>query len=215
MGWLIALGIAAALAVLPLGVSMIYNGSGPLVRILAGPVKWKVYPRSPKPKKEKKKKETADSRSAEMEKDLPKPPKPPKNQKGKQPAQKGGSLTDFIPLVKLGIRFLGDLRRKLRVDRLELRLVLAGDDPCDLAVNYGRTWAAAGNLLPALDRWFVIKKKNVEVACDFAGDQTLVTARMDLTITLGRLLWLLVAYAIRALKEYLTIQKKRKGGAVT
>ena len=99
------------------------------------------------------------------------------------------------------------------MNRLELKLILAGGDPCDLAVNYGRAWAAVGNLMPQLERLFVIKKRDVEVECDFTASETLVIARLDLTITLGRLLGLAIVYGIRALREFLKLQKKRKGGA--
>ena len=92
---------------------------------------------------------------------------------------------------------------------------MAGGDPASLAINYGRTWAAVGNLMPHLDQLFVIKKRDIEVECDFTGTETLVLARLDLTITLGRILSLAVIYAIRALKELMNIKKKRKGGAAT
>ena len=121
---------------------------------------------------------------------------------------------DFLPLVKVAVDCLGDFRRKLRLDNLYLRLILAGSDPCDLAVNYGRAWAALGNLLPQLEKWFVIKKRDVEVECDFETSEILVIARLDLTITLGRLLAAVLKFAVRALIEYLKLKKKRKGGAV-
>jgi hypothetical protein len=97
---------------------------------------------------------------------------------------------------------------------LELKLILAGDDPCDLATNYGRAWAALGNLWPKLEEWFEIRKREVEIECDFTAGETLVIARVDLSITLGRLISLAVVYAVRALKEFLNIKNKRKGGAV-
>ena len=217
MGWLIALGIVLLLAVLPLGVRVRYNADGILVKVIAGPVKITLLPRPNKKKKNKEKKEpkkkTADA--AQTDEDLPKPPQPPKAKKEKTPKEeKGGSLMDFLPLVKIAIDFLGDFRRKLRLDDLYLRLILSGDDPCDLAVNYGRAWAGFGNLLPQLEKWFVIKKRDVEVECDFEATETLVIARLDLTITLGRLLAAAVKFAVRALIEYLKIKKKRKGGAV-
>ena len=99
------------------------------------------------------------------------------------------------------------------MNRLELKLRRAGGDPCDLAVNYGRAWAAVGNLMPRLERLFVIKKRDVEVECDFTASETLVIARLDLTVTPGRLLGLAIVYGVRALKEFLRLQKKRKGGA--
>ena len=214
MGWLITLGILLLLAVLPLGVHIRYNSEGILVKVIAGPVKITVYPLPGKKKKEKKKKEPKNTAAAQEE-DLPKPPQPPKEKKKKsEQKEKGGSLLDFLPLVQAALDFLGDFRRKLRLDNLYLRLIMAANDPCDLAVNYGRAWAAVGNLLPQLEKWFVIKKRDIEVECDFETSKTLVIAHLDLTITLGRLLAAVVKFAVRALIEYLKIRKKRKGGAV-
>ena len=218
MGWLITLGILVLLAVLPLGVSVNYDSDGPLVKVIAGPLRLTVFPLPKKKKKETKNEPKQpdpeeEKRKAE-EAALPKPPQPPKPVKEKKPKEKkGGSLLDFIPFVKLAFNFLGDFRRKLRLNNLELKLVLASSDPCDLAVNYGKTWAAIGNLLPALERWFVIKKRNVEVECDFTASDTLVTARLDISITLGRFLGLVAVYGFRAVKEFLKFKKKRKGGA--
>ena len=217
MGWLITLGILLLLAVLPLGVRVRYNSDGILVKIIAGPVKITVFPLPRKKKKEKKKKESKkkDTSSDPRQEDLPKPPQPPKAPKEKKPGgEKGGSLLDFLPLVKTALDFLGEFRRKLRLDHIYLRLIMAGNDPCDLAVNYGRAWAAVSNLMPQLEKWFVIKKRNIEVECDFTASQTLVIARLDLTITLGRLLAAVCKAAFRALVAFLKIKKKRKGGAV-
>lgn len=214
MGWLIALAVLVLLASLPLGVSVKYDSGGPLVRLLAGPGKLTLYPR---PKKKPKPEKKAPEKPAKPEKpkqEEPKPPQPPKEEAPK-PQEKGGRALDFLPLVKTALDLLGDFRRKLRVKNLELKLILAGNDPCDLAVNYGRANAAMGNLLPQLERLFVIKKRDIQVECDFTASETLVIARLDVTITLGRLLSLGMRYGLRALKEFLTIKKKRKGGAVT
>ena len=217
MGWWIALGVVILLAVLPLGVCVKYNSQGPMVRVILGPVKFTVFPRPKKKKKDNSKKQSqteqppAQTAPTEPAPQNPVPPPKPKEKKPKE--EKGGSLLDFLPLVKLVFRFLGDFRRKLRVNTLELKLIMAGGDPANLAINYGRAWAAVGNLLPQLDRIFVIKKRDIEVECDFTASETLVIARLDLTITLGRLLALVFGYAIRALITFLKIQKKRKGGA--
>ena len=214
MGWLITLGILTLLAILPLGVSLKYDAEGAFVWLVLGPVRIKLFPAKPKEKKEKPKKEKkpesakSEKASAKQEPMPPKPEIPPKEE-----PKKGGSWTDFLPLVKTVLDFLGDFRRKLRVNHLELKLVMAGDDPCDLAVNYGRAWAAVGNLMPQLEKIFVIKKRDVEVECDFTATETLVIARLDLTITLGRLLAAVVRFAFCALKQFIQIKNKRKGGA--
>lgn len=217
MGWLIAAGILFLLGILPLGASIRYDESGVRVKILAGWISLQIFPRKPKEKKEK----TQKTEEPGEKKPVPKKtsaPKPKASHVTDTPQQKkGGSVTDFLPLVKLALNLLGDFRRKLRVNRLEVKLVLAGDDPCDLAMNYGRAWEALGNLLPKLENWLVIGQRDVDVQCDFTAEQTLVTARLDLTITLGRILGLGVVYGVRAIRELIHIQKKRKiqkGGAV-
>lgn len=216
MGWIVVLIILMVLACFPIGVCAKYNAEGPMVALILGPVRFTVFPRS----KEKKKKTVKSSKQSEpsgpKEEPLPQPPKPPeKTSSGADTKQKGGSLLDFLPLVRVALDFLGDFRRKLRVDDLEMKLILAGGDPCDLAVNYGRCWAAVGGLIPQLERLFVIRNRNIEIECDFCAEETKIIARLDLTITLGRVLCLVLWYGARAFKEFLTIQKKRKGGAVT
>lgn len=210
MGWLVALGVLVLLAILPLGASIRYDADGLFVRLLAGPVKITLFPRS----KKKKKSEKADQEKSASVPSGKKPPdkakKPEASPQEKQTS--GGKWTDFLPLVKVGLDMLDAFRRKLRVNNLELKLIMAGDDPCDLAVNYGRAWAALGNLLPRLEQVFVIKKRDLEVECDFTARETLVIAGLDITVTLGRLLALGAVYGVRALKTFLTIRKKRKGG---
>lgn len=209
MGWLITLGILVLLAILPLGAAVKYNAEGFFLSIIAGPVRIPIIPgkkKDPEAEKRKKgqKKEKKAKKSAE---------KPKQKQEKESKKEKGGPITDFLPLVKTALDLLNSFRKKLRIKRLDLNLVMAADDPCDLAVNYGRANAAMGNLLPRLEQCFVIKKRNVEVECDFESSQTVILARADITITLGWLLAILVYYGVRALRQYLTIQKSRKGGA--
>ncbi len=204
MGWFIAAALVVLLlAVLPLGASVCYDEAGPQVRILAGPLKIKIFPLPRKKKKPK----------AEPKEKKPKQEKPKKASKPVSTVPKGGSWTDFLPLVRLALDMLNDLRLKLRVDHLMLHLTMAGDDPCDLAVNYGRMNAAMAGLLAQLERFLVIKKRDVCVNCDFTASNTVVLARLDLTITLGRIVSIGVRYGVRALKMYLNITKQQEGGA--
>lgn len=199
MGWIITLGVLLLLGCLPLGISGIYESSGSVVNWLIGPTKIALYPRAKKAKTKSKQKNE----------------EPSKEQTPAPKAEKtGGSFADFLPLLHIATDFLGDLRRKLRVKQLEMHLCMAGGDPCDLAINYGRAWAAVGSLMPQLERFLVIKKRDVQVSCDFTQPNTTIYFRADITITLGRLLGLLVRYGWRACKEYLKMKDKRKGGAL-
>lgn len=203
MGWLITLAILVILAWLPLGATVRYNDQGLLLKIIAGPARIQLLPKqakSEKKEKPKKEKKPAKRGAAPQKKDRP------------EDAEKGGPITDFLPLVKTALDLLNAFRKKLRINHLYLKLIMAADDPCDLAVNYGRANAAMGNLLPRLERCFVIKKRDIQIECDFEAGESVILARADLTITLGRLLGILVWYGVKALKQYLSIQKKRKGG---
>ena len=210
MGWIIACAVLLALFLLPLGCRVRYDGGGLTVRVIAGPVRFQVYPLRKKDapekvdqpeKTEKKEKKTANKDNTEAQKEEKQAPEP----------KTGGSLTKFLPLVRLALEALGELRRKIRLNNLTVHLTLACDDPCDLAVNYGRAWAAVGNLMPNLERLFVIKKRDIQIGCDFTASEIKIFAEGDVTITFGRVLSLALRYGVRALKEFFKL--KQKGGA--
>lgn len=203
MGWLITLGILVILAWLPLGATVRYNDQGVALKVIAGPVRIPILPKKKAQEKEKPKKEEKPKKRQSVAK---------KTEAPKPQEEKGGPVTDFLPLVQTALDLLNAFRKKLRINHLYLKLIMASDDPCDLAVNYGRANAAMGNLLPLLERCFVIKKRDIEIECDFESAKTVIIARADLTITLGRLLGILIWYGVKALKQFLSIQNKRKGG---
>ena len=203
MGWLITLAVLVLLAVLPLGVSVCYDEDGSRVRVLAGPVKFQVFPLKKKEKTSEKPRKKPVKKAPAAKKTAKPAPKP----------ENGGSWKDFLPLVQIGLDFLNDFRRKLRVNELKLHMTMAADDPCDLAINYGKMNASLAALLAQLERFLVIKKRDVHIGCDFTARETLILARVDLTITLGRLLSIAVRYGVKALAAFLKIKKQRKGGA--
>ena len=202
MGWLIALGILILIAILPIGVSATYDADGPRVSLIASVVHIPVYPAKKKEKKEKTKKKQKTKQTTSKT--------APKKAKEKK---KGGSVQDFLPIVDLVLDFLSAFGRKLRVNHLNLRLILGGSDPSDLALNYGKGWAVLGNLMPLLEKAFVIQKRDLEVECDFLADKTTITARIDISITIGRVLSLVIVNGIPILREFLKVMNKRKGGA--
>jgi hypothetical protein len=223
MGWWIALGILIGLLILPLGVSVFYDSEGVRARVIIGLIRFTVFPMKKKEKKDKKEKQAAPEKAAEQEKPKEEPaketkqtPKADKPKKKSAPKQEdpGGSLLDFLPLVKLALKFVGEFFGKtLHIDVLYLKVTMAGGDPCDLAVNYGKAWAALGNLWPKLDDLMTIKKRDVRLQCDFEGDETLVNARVDITITLGRVLGLLICYGARIAWNLVKIRMNRKKAA--
>ena len=197
MTWLMIIAVIVLICLIPLGVRAVYSGEGFRLWLLVGPVKIFLLPK-------KKKKEEKPKAPAKTEKTAQKAA--PKEEK-----KDGGSLRDFLPLLDVAKGLLCSFFRKIRIRRLEVKLTLAGDDPCDLAVNYGRTWAAAGGIIPILEEIFVIKQRDVQIGCDFTAEETKIYAAADITILIGRLFGLVGKYGYLALREYLKIIKKRKG----
>ena len=200
MGFWISAGLLALLAAVPVGIAVLYDRNGFLAKLLIGPVSIKLFPRKREDKQKTPKKER-DKTAASQKKAKP-----------KKQDQPGGSLTDFQGIIEQVISFLGAFRRRLLIKRLDMRLTLAGDDPCDLACNYGKSWAALGNVMPLLERAFRIRKRNLEVQCDFCADRPTLFADIIVVISIGRMLWIVLLYGIRILGEYLKLKNLRKGG---
>jgi hypothetical protein len=178
--WMIVLIVLAALFLLsciPLGVDAAYGDGGPVVKILAGPLKLQVLPakkKQKKKKKPKKKKKAAEKKPGE---------------KKKNPILAGG-LDGILALVELLQQTLGKFRRKLTVELLELYVTFGAKDAAAAAIGYGKAWAVIGGLTPALDGLFNIKKRDVHPILDYNEKSLKCTAHLILTITLGRLLGL-------------------------
>ena len=168
MGWLVALALVVLLLCLPIGIRVAYGAAGLTVWLYVGPVVLALYPSSRRKGKPAQKQKAGKATSSQQPTGV-----------------KGGSLDDFLQVLKIVVNFLGAFRRKLRVEYLHLKLILAGDDPCDLAQNYGRGWAP----------------------------NTTLFADTKITITVGRLLALVAIHGLRALKVFRMISNKRKGGA--
>lgn len=188
-GLLISLAFAALLACMPVGIRLLYNQQGGFVWLRLGFLTIPLYPRSKQTTKNKKKATTGQKTSEE---------------------KAGGSLKDFFPIVEIVLDFLSDFRRKLWVQNLELKLILAGDDPCDLALHYGNAWGVVGSLFPLLEQYVRIKNRNLQVECDFTATDTLVKAQAEILLSFGTFLWISLRHGLRGLKEYLHIMKKTK-----
>lgn len=213
---LIVLLVLAALALLPVGARVRYDEDGVSLKLAVGPMRIGILPKKKKTAKQqekeaRKKKEKAAKKQAE------KAEKAKKSAEEKKPAaqtpapeKKGGSVLDFLPLLEPVAGFLGAFRRRLLLRRLVLKVTFAGGDPCELALHYGQAWAAVGNLMPHLERWFRIRKREINVQCDFTGGSTAILADLYVTITVGWVLGLGVHYGLRALKAFLQVKKKRK-----
>lgn len=194
MGWRIVLWILLALTavvtlaiILPVGIRVRYHGGILKLWYTVGPIRLLRYPEDSKAQ-EKRKKSKINIRTV-------------LNEPIKANRKYDSVLGDFWAELKTTLGLVWQLRPKLRIKRLVLKLHLAGDDPAALAMQYGGAWAAMGNLLPLLEEAFILKKRELDVDCDFSGGTTTLDAKLDITIGLGRLLLCLVRYSMDTLEN--------------
>lgn len=202
-GWLIAAGVLltvlALLPFLPVRLDIIYDEDGLSYKLFLGLLKirpeWLESEEGLKPRlKRDAKVVTQKAKKAATQKD-------------------GGDLSQFWPFLEALGKFLNDLRKKVRIKKLDLTLVMGGEDPCNLALSYGKAWAAVGNIMPVLERFFVIKKRNVQVQCDFLAATTKLYLRLRATMSLHRVIRWLVQYGVDAYREYEILTNTEEGGA--
>ena len=185
---------------IPVGVDAGYSPEGYYVKLKIWLLRFTLLPRPEKPtqkkKKPAKKAEKAEKTAA------------PEKEKKKSSFVSGG-LDGIFSLVQLGCDVLGDLRRKLRVEKLTLHVCFGGD-AAKAAINYGRAWAAIGALTPVLDRVFVIRERDICPELCYEQEGMTVEARLVMTITIGRVLSLALRAGVKFLKF---IANNKKGGA--
>ena len=193
---LVILAVLVLIGCIPVGVDARYGAAGVFLAAKLGPFRLQLLPQKPKKKKKKPAKQPPAVKPAE-----------------KKPAEKkqnpllSGGVDGLLQLLTLALDTLGDLRRKLRVNALMLHVTVpGGDDPAKAAMSYGRAWAAIGALTPALERLFVIKKRDIRPELDYNETKMKADAHLVTTITIGRSL----ALALRAGVGFLKILNERK-----
>lgn len=191
-GWILAgaCAILLLLLLLPLGIYIGYGADGATLKLVVGCFSFRLYPR--KKKRRKVKKQTAD------------PPKSASASPESDAQKRGGKLSAVKPYIPVALELLQGIRHRLLVRRLTLLVNLAGDDPCDLALEYGKISGAVGSLMPLLERAFRIQKRDVQVFCDFTSAETEVYLNLQIVACPVRLLPLLLRCGLKTLKLFIT-----------
>ena len=190
---LVILAVLWLVSLIRVGGRVSYGQAGLFVTVLAGPFKIQVLPL--RPKKEKKPEKAK----------KPKKTKPPVAEKHKKEPEEGrpGTLSRLMELLPVVGQACGALKRKIRIDDLELELIWGGTDPAAAALGYGRTNAALGMLWPILDNNFKVKRHSFQVSLDYGRTEPAAEVRAAVTITVGQIVTLGVRYGIKALVTWI------------
>ena len=187
--------VLVLLALLRVGIRIIYNTDGLVLHLQLGPIRMILYPRAARPEKKARRRK----KKAEKEK----PPAPEK--------EGPGSLKKFMELLP-GIRkALSRLRRKLRVDLLILHMTIPGkEDPAGAAIGFGRSSALLHSLLALLENLLDVRRRDVTVQPDFAREETEVYVEARLTLAVWHVFYIAFGFLGGVLKKRNTSGQNRK-----
>ena len=188
----------------PYGIDAGYEEGVLSLRVKAGPFRITLYPKKPltekqKAKKRKKKEKAEAKKKAEQEKE------------GKEKKPKGTDETitvrekrkldpEFLlALLKMALHAIRRFFRSFSVDFFKLHCTVAGSDPYNVAMTYGRLCAAAEEL-PVLCGGVVrVHRRDVAIGCDFTETRPVIDIRFVLSLQLYKIVHLAVAFLV----EYL------------
>lgn len=216
--------IAALLAVIvliPVQIRAAYDQGDISAFVRYGPLKIALYPRpekedagEEKPKKEKKstksekRKETQPAASAEKaETGEAAPAEEPEKKKKKLKINKDQILYSLEKLPPILGRALKRTGKRIRIVPLKIHLLVAGTDPADTALLYGKLEAALAAGLPTLHQLVRIREQDIQLFLDFQEEQMDCIADVGLTIRPWDVLVIALCAGASALKWFIEFRK--------
>lgn len=177
-----------------------YDDRSLTVRLGVGPMSFRLLPakkeggdRPPKKRvKRRKAKKAAEPAKKDIKKDI-------KN-----------IMSLALELLPVALRAAGSLRRKISVDLLEVRVLLAGDDPASTALSFGRVNALVGMVLPLLEQNFHIRRRDIRTSVDFQRPRSEVCAKAALSLTVGQGAMFALRFGWQAVRVLLRWQRRDK-----
>lgn len=137
-----------------------------------------------------------------------------KKNKTKEERKTGGKINweqisyslDVLPGVL--VRALSRTRRRIRITPLKIHVLVAGKDPADTAVLYGKLQGVLAGTLPALHRAVRIKNQDIRLFPDFTQERMDFIADVGVRIRFWDVLVVAFGAAGGALKWFIGFRKR-------
>ncbi len=187
---LAVLAVLWLISLIRVGGRVSYGQAGLFAYLLMGPVKLQLFP-------------TANALEGNWRSKAKKPKKekPPMAERHKKEPREGqpGTLSRLMKLLPVVGQACGSLKRKIRIDELELEVIWGGPDAAAVALGYGRANAALGMLWPVFDHNFKVKRHSFQISADYGRTEPAAELRAAVTMTVGQMMTLGVHYGVKAL----------------
>ncbi len=174
------------LSLLRVGTWVKYDEAGFVVRLKIGLLRFTLYPMKPRKKR--------------AEKATPVP-----EIKEETPA-KGGAFALFRQLLPVITDAAGQLKRKIRIDNLQLDLLWSHPDPAVCGMGYGAANGVIGMIWPLLEQNFNIKDYRIRTGVDFDRGSPAIRVLAEASLTVGQGLGL----GLRLLGKFMEVRRGRE-----
>lgn len=183
---LIMLFLLTVFLLLPVGMDAVCEEKRVTVKVKVGPASLSMlsFPKAGEEKAKKNKRDKREKDKKKMDREL------------------------ILELIHLGLRALGRLRRRLRIDDLQLYLLVSTSDPYRTAMLYGSINAGVYALLSGLNQAVDVRNQDIQVNVDFDRGRMDLYGRLILTIHVGQLLVVGIIFGYEFLRWKL--QKRRE-----
>lgn len=204
VGWYILGGILLLLVVvwlLRVGVDVRF-GDELRVAVKIGPAKITVLPQQEKKKKPKKEKPQKEKKTEK---------KPAEKKEKKKSPFTFSDVRSAVPVLFEALKkALGKIRRRMRIDPLDVCVIFAGDDPAKVAEMYGWANSAMWTMMPQLERLLQIPDPHIHLGVDYERYDLHAEGRVGVTFRVGDLIVIGLTLAVPVLKWYLGWRKEVK-----
>lgn len=156
---------------------------------------------------------------------LPKPEKKEKPGKKKakkpeQPAAAGKKEKKKFPFTFRDVRSalpvvfealkkaLGKIRRRMRVDPLDVSVIIGGSDPAKVAQMYGWAGTAVWSMMPQLEQLIHIPAPHIHLGVDYDSDRVRSEGRVGVRCRVGDLVVIVLTLAVPVLRWYMAWRKQ-------
>ncbi len=165
-----------------------------------GPKKLTLLPKPEKKAKAKKDKKKSQTAVQEEKKEKPK----------KKFPFTFDDIRSALPVLFEALKkALGKIRRRMRVDPLEVSIVFADNDPVKVAQMYGWANTAVWSMMPQLEQLIHIPRPHIHLGVDYNTFETKAEGRVGVKLRVGDVIVIALTLAVPVLKWYLAWRKKR------
>lgn len=198
----IVLLVLTVLFLIPVGIDGGYKNKNFVLGLKIGFLNLRLFPRQEREEKPRSPKQLRREQEKKLKKALKKALK--KTEQKEKPIK----TPDIKGLLAIGLRALGRLRRRLRVDYLRLRYTLSGGDPFSTALGYGAGNAMLGVFVPLIDKAFDIRERDIGLDFDFLSEDKSIDCWLTMTIQIWEIFYVAAALGFDFLKQHLKRKKE-------